>query len=185
MASRLIARALPLLCWCLASASAVRVRRSLGSATAALSLLLSPAAPSLATLNDPEAMGRYLAARDELVSLDQNWDKVVAAGGDGIRRRLGTVYSPPACTSPLCSFNLFTDKFVSRHFDDIDYEAFEAPSAALIEALNQADFLAYSSVFADYGNGGGGVDYIANSRAQVERAISAIDKVIEVLRRGD
>ena len=157
----------------------------LGGATAAACLLFAPTAPSQAALNDAEAMSRYLAARDELASLDKNWDKVISSGGDGIRRRLGTVYSPPACTSPLCSFNIFTDKFVSRHFDDIDYAAFEAPSADLIEALNQADFLAYSSVFADYGNGGGGVDYIANSRVQVQRAISAIDKVIEVLRRED
>lgn len=185
MLSRQIARALALVCLCLASAAGLRLRKMLGGAAAAACLLSSSAAPSLAALNDAEAMGRYLAARDELVSLDKSWDKVVLAGGDGIRRKLGTVYSPPACTSPLCSFNLFTDKFVSKHFDDIDFEAFEAPSAELVEALNQADFLAYSSVFADYGNGGGGVDYIANSRAQVQRAISAIDKVIEVLRRED
>lgn len=162
------------------SVLSLRLQRTVGSLSAAASLLLC-SGPAGAALNDPEAMGRYLSARDELVALDQNWERVVIAGGDGIRRRLGTVYSPPVCSSPLCSFSLFTDKFVSRHFDDIDYAAFEAPSAELLEALNQADFLAYSSVFADYGNGGGGVNYIASSRAQVQRAIGAIDRVIKVL----
>jgi hypothetical protein len=35
------------------------------------------------------------------------------------------------------------------------------------QALTSADFQAYSSVFSAYGNGGGGEDYIGNTRKQV------------------
>lgn len=136
---------------------------------------------SNAAVDDPSAIARYKDAERELQELDTNWDKVASAGGDSIRRKLGTVYSPPKCSSALCSFNIFTDKFVRAHSEDLNLAEFDAPSAELLEALNQADFLAYSSVFSDYGNGGGGVDYINNSRLQVKRAKEAITKVISVI----
>lgn len=50
-----------------------------------------------------------------------------------------------------------------------------------IQCYVHTDFLAYSSVFAGYGNGGGGEDYIGNSRKQVQRAISAMKEVLEVI----
>jgi hypothetical protein len=161
------------------SSHSLKFKKTMRAFATGLPLLL--ASPCYAVLNDPEAFNRFKDAKEELVQLDRNWESVVKSGGDGIRRKLGTVYSPPKCVSPLCSFPTFSEKFVRQHFDDIDMEAFEEPSAELLEALNQADFLAYSSVFADYGNGGGGVDYIDNSRVQVKRALSAITQVVNVL----
>jgi hypothetical protein len=126
-------------------------------------------------------LGRYANAKAELIALDKDWTAITEQGGDGIRRKLGTVYSPPRCDRALCSFSIFTNNFVKKHVDDLDLSAFDGPSGELLEALNQADFLAYSSVFSGYGNGGGGEDYIENSHAQVRRAIKAIDEVMVVL----
>jgi hypothetical protein len=41
--------------------------------------------------------------------------------------------------------------------------------------------LAYSSIFSDYGNGGGGADYMLQSQAQVQRAARSIKEAIEFL----
>ena len=127
---------------------------------------------------------RFSQGLKELQNLDANWDGIVKGQGDNIRRKLGTVYSPPVCESPLCGFSNFVPKFVKSH-DDIDLPEFEEPSSDLLEQLNQADFLAYSSVFADYGNGGGQTseDYIKESRAQVKKAIVSMKKVIDVLEK--
>ena len=71
----------------------------------------------------------------------------------------GTVYTPPKCESPLCNFSSFVMRFVQSHPDLEDSAALsllEEPLADALEAINQADFLAYSSIFSEYGNGGGG-----------------------------
>lgn len=167
----------------MSSTRALDVRKVVRSIPLAVSLLCAtPALQACATpMNDPEAMTRYNSAQAELIDLDRNWETIVKSGGDGVRRRLGTVYSPPKCSSSLCSFNIFTDKFVRQHLDDLDFAEFEGPSAELLQALNQADFLAYSANFADYGNGGGGVDYLDSARAQVKQAIASIAGVLAVL----
>ena len=126
---------------------------------------------------------RYQAALVDLEKLDTNWDSIVQGKGDNIRRRLGTVYTPPKCESPLCNFPSFTEKFVKSHIDDLDVDAFEEPSANLLSALNQADFLAYSSVFSEYGNGGGGANFIDLSHKQVEKAINSLHEIIAVLEK--
>eukprot|EP01031_Cornospumella_fuschlensis_P042287 gene42287-51638_t len=63
--------------------------------------------------------------------------------------------------------------------EDLDVVEFEEPARELLEALNQADFLAYSSIFSEYGNGGGGADYIKDSHAQVKRAVLLMDDVLK------
>jgi hypothetical protein len=60
---------------------------------------------------------------------------------------------------------------------------FAGPSSELLQALNQADFLAYSAIFQEYGNGGGGKDYIDLSHKQVVRSINAMKDCIAVLEK--
>mmetsp|Transcript_11953 Transcript_11953/g.12017 ORF Transcript_11953/g.12017 Transcript_11953/m.12017 type:complete len:217 (+) Transcript_11953:152-802(+) len=138
--------------------------------------------PSVAASNFPE-MSRYEAGLAELKRLDSNWDRIVQGEGDNIRRCLGTVYTPPKCENPLCSFPTFTEKFIRAHGDELDLEEFEEPSSALLTALNQADFLAYSAIFSEYGNGGGGADYINDSHKQVKKAIDLMQQVIDVIKK--
>merc|ERR1711871_878150 len=98
--------------------------------------------------------------------------------------------------SPLCSFSTFTQKFIQDNYDDIDSDAFEVISTEYLEALNQADFLAYSSNFAEYGNGGATCDddssatgdssckrisYLDQSKKQVKRAEVAMKNAIQFL----
>lgn len=71
---------------------------------------------------------------------------------------------------------------MQAHPDDLDISSFEEPISVVLQSLNQADFLAYSSVFSEYGNGGAGVDYIANSRVQIQKAIEGMNEVIKVLK---
>lgn len=132
-----------------------------------------------ARMEDADSI-RFVNGLKELENLDTNWDKIVKGEGDNIRRKLGTVYKPPACESPLCGFSNFVPRYVKTH-EDINLAEFDGPSGELLEALNQADFLAYSSIFSEYGNGGGGKDYIDDSRGQVKKAIVAMKKVIEVI----
>ena len=65
----------------------------------------------------------------------------------------------------------------------MDTDKFESISSEFLEALNQADFLAYSSIFSEYGNGGGGADYINQSRTQVKRAAGSIKEAINFLNK--
>ena len=134
--------------------------------------------PSLAAISS-ESLSRWQNAYQELKNLDDNWSTIVKGEGDNIRRKLGTVYSPPSCLNPLCSYDTFVNRFVRENSDDIDFEVFEGPSGELLEALNQADFLAYSSVFSEYGNGGGGADYIEQSRKQVKRGVQKFEEILK------
>ena len=92
------------------------------------------------------------------------------------------MYTPPTCESSLCSYQNFITKFIKDHqADDIDVGAYDETSTVLLQALNQADFLAYSSVFAGYGNGGNGIDYIDESHKQVKKAINVISELISIV----
>jgi len=127
-------------------------------------------------------MTRFASILNELEMLDNSWDTVVMNKGDNIRRKLGTVYTPPICSSPLCGVSNYIPKYVKTHYDDLDVVSFEDPSNRFLQAYNQADFLAYSSMFADYGNGGGtGTDYIELSHEQVKKAIEATKEMIQVI----
>jgi hypothetical protein len=89
-------------------------RKMLGTAGLCFSLGSSPV---LAKVNDPNAIERWQSAYKELQNLDKNWDMIVndnrsGTNGDNIRRKLGTVYTPPNCDSPLCSFSSFVNRFV-------------------------------------------------------------------------
>lgn len=146
---------------------------------------------------DTASLGRFDLALKELQTLDRNWDSIVKDQGDNVRRKLGTVYAPPKCMSPLCSFSSFTQKFVQDNYDDIDSDAFELISTEYLESLNQADFLAYSSNFAEYGNGGATCDdedkdagdsckrvsYLDQSRRQVQRAEKAMKDAVDFLNK--
>ena len=134
-----------------------------------------------AAVTDDINVTRFKSAFNELQNLDDNWNVVVKDQGDNIRRKLGTVYTPPKCESPLCGFSSFVSKFVQSHPDDLDLPSFEEPISEVLEAINQADFLAYSSIFSEYGNGGGGKDYIEDSHKQIIRAKNAMEQVIKVL----
>eukprot|EP01031_Cornospumella_fuschlensis_P033341 gene33341-40331_t len=103
-------------------------------------------------VNDDIAISRFKQAKLELVDLDNNWDRVVQGKGDN---------------------------FMRSHPEDLNIVEFEEPARELLEALNQADFLAYSSIFSEYGNGGGGADYIKDSHAQVKRAVLLMDDVLK------
>ena len=153
--------------------------RFIGSVSCSFGLLMSAPDHSIAVI-DPASISRFRQGYEDLQELDKNWDSVVKDSGDNIRRVLGTVYANP-CSSPLCSFPIFVNKFAKANVDDLDLSAFDGPSNELLEALNQADFLAYSSVFSGYGNGGGGEDYIGGSRKQVQRGIAAFKEVLQVL----
>lgn len=140
--------------------------------------------------SDLVGVARFERARDDLKALDENWDTVTAKGGDGVRRQLGTAYAPPKCLPALCSWNLFVDRFVRT--EDVDISEFDGPSLELQQALTNADFLAYSSVFSDYGNGGGGMegaggsaDLLQNSRKQINIAVKALDKLIDIVAKGE
>lgn len=129
-----------------------------------------------AVVQDDASISRLTAASNSLKDLDANWDKIVGSDGDAVRRVLGTVFTPPRCDVPLCGFEKFGRDFLKNHFDDIsDMDSFDTELGKANDFLNQADFLAYSAIFSEYGNGGGGKDYIAESRIQVKRAIAAID----------
>jgi hypothetical protein len=141
--------------------------------------------PVLAKVNDPESLSRFAQGYEELQSLDRDWDKIVLNNGDNIRRRLGTVYTPPKCDKALCSFDSFISKFVKANMNELDFDAFEEPSRELLQALNQADFLAYSSIFSEYGNGGGGKDYIADSRTQIQKATKLMGTLVETINKVD
>lgn len=136
-----------------------------------------------AALDDTVAIKRFEDSLDVLSNLDKNWDSITKGNGDNIRRKLGTVYAPPTCDSPLCNFPGFVTKFVKAHPDDLEVDGFEEPIAEVSEAINQADFLAYSSMFSEYGNGGNGEDFLTNAHNQVKRAVTNLKLVVTELKR--
>jgi len=137
---------------------------------------------------DDASMLRLKASLQELQKLDKDWNSItnIAGAGDNIRRVLGTVYSPPNCDSPLCSSDKFVKRFVTTHLDDIDLDKFDGPSSQYLEALKNADFLAYSSIFSEFSAGGGLGDsssssYIDKSRDQVKVALVNLNEMIKIL----
>ena len=162
------------------------VAKAIGNVGCAFSLGFGAYIPTSQAAVPQASLSRWKDAYDVLSKLDQNWDKTVKGEGDNVRRQLGTVYAPPKCTSPLCSFNLFVPKFISENVNEIEnIDEILEPSSELLEALNQADFLAYSSVFSEYGNGGGGADYIQQSRKQVQRSNLKLKEIIDILEKSE
>lgn len=148
----------------------------------------SPSYAMAAISKDDASMIRLKASLQELQKLNDDWTSItkVAGAGDNIRRVLGTVYSPPNCDSPLCSSDKFVKRFVTTHLDDIDLDSFDGPSSQYLEALKNADFLAYSSIFSEFTGGGGFGDsssssYIDKSRDQVKKAIVNLTEMIKIL----
>ncbi|CAM9422384.1 unnamed protein product [Heterosigma akashiwo] len=130
-----------------------------------------------------------LAGYKELCQLDKNWEKIVVnrEDGDVIRRYLGTV----GVKSPLFqinkAFNGVKDAVGNnpdKYEDTIEVVDFVEASNDALQHIQQADFLAYSQNFANFGNGGGGEDYIALSRVQVKEAIASYKDILEALSLG-
>mmetsp|Transcript_28867 Transcript_28867/g.27651 ORF Transcript_28867/g.27651 Transcript_28867/m.27651 type:complete len:189 (+) Transcript_28867:73-639(+) len=158
--------------------------RTLSSIGCSIGLFTFNPEYSTATI-DPVSIARFRSGYEDLQALDKNWDTVIRdktgdIAPDNIRRVLGTVYRDP-CSAPLCSFSTFINKFVKANSDDLDVSAFDEPSRELQQALTSADFQAYSSVFSAYGNGGGGEDYIGNTRKQVQKGIVAFKDILDVI----
>lgn len=177
------------LCWQGAVAAVLppllrRLQR--GAAALSISAALCYAPTVIAVGTDGGSIDRYAKVLGELKTLDDTWSDQTVKGGDDVRRVLGTVYSnTKGCTSSLCGFTQFQNKFVSKYGADLeDFASFEQSSSQLLEALNQADFLAYSANFADYGNGGGGSDYIKDSRTQVKRAITLLEEILPQIKNA-
>lgn len=141
---------------------------------------------------DPSYISRYELVKVDLQNLDNNWDAILAGekkgeslSGDNVRRKLGTVYSASTgCTQSLCGFTNFQNKFIKEFGSDLsDYDSFETAASNLLESLNQADFLAYSAVFSDYGNGGGGQNYLDDSHTQVKKALKSVNDILIEIRK--
>mgnify|MGYP004189054257 CR=1 FL=1 len=132
-------------------------RRDLGAATIAAVAALAPAA---ARAGDPRA--QWDAAQKEIDAILQDWP--IAGGGDGIRRRIGTVGD----TSPLFQIEKSCKKLIPAAEDP---EAFAEALENFVSAIARVDGMAYSSNFA----GGSGkpsensaTKYIERSRGEVE-----------------
>lgn len=141
---------------------------------------------------DESYISRYELVKNDLQYLDNNWNNILngekkgeSSPGDNVRRKLGTVYSVNSgCTQSLCGFTNFQNKFIKEYGTDInDYDSFETSASNLLESLNQADFLAYSSVFSDYGNGGGTQNYLDDSHVQVKKALKSVNDILTEIRK--
>ncbi len=96
------------------------------------------------------------AGFSELESLDRDFDAIVArSGGDGVRRRVGTV----GTASPLYSFQKRLNEIVALLNEEseselkergvVDVAEFVERGIDVVTGLREVDFLAYSSIFAD------------------------------------
>lgn len=127
-----------------------------GSICLASCFVCMPTQMACAKLTE-EGVNRFINAKAELDDLDTNWDKISGKSeanpmglGDNIRRKLGTVYTPPKCDYALCSFESFTKSFLKDNFEDLDMDSFEDLVSPLNNALGQAEFLAYSANFNEF-----------------------------------
>ena len=160
------------------------IARFVGSICCATSLGIGAYVPTVHATGIPSAsLLRWTSAYDELQNLNKNWDTIVTGDhdGDSIRRKLGTVYTPPACESPLCSFSNFVPKFMVEYGEDIDIDEFESPSQELLLALNEANSAAYNAIFCPEFANPSAADYIKTSRKQVQRSISNMKQIINIL----
>ena len=127
-----------------------------GSICAATWFAFIPTEMATAKLSE-EGVNRFRNAKIELDNLDTNWEIIIGRSetnpmglGDNIRRKLGTVYTPPKCNLALCSFESFTKSFLKENFEDIDVDTYEDLTSPLNNALGQAEFLAYSANFNEF-----------------------------------
>ena len=167
--------------------------RAIGHAGTAFALIASFVTPVMAVeateMAFEQQVERLESAQAELRSLDKEWFNVVKErGGDGVRSRIGTVYKPPLCEPALCNMPRFVIKFIESN-PELDIDLVEEPARELATALNQADFLAYSANFADYGNGGGvygsspqSDQYLDKSHVQIGLALEDMNELLKAVK---
>jgi len=155
--------------------------RSMASAVVTLGLAFPNPALALGESSLESGPARFTQALESLRTLDKDWGTAVKEPDD-VRRVLGTVYTSAGCTKPLCGFESFVRNYAKSHVDELnDIEEYDTYFLEAQKALTSADFLAYSAVFSEYGNGGGGKDYVELSKVQVEKAIEALTQLNKVV----
>ena len=155
----------------------IKVACALFTATTTLGLGMNPIACNAAL-----DLTRFKTALSELQDLDKNFDSIT--DGDAVRRSLGTVYKPPKCDLALCNFAPYLENFIKANYDELDnLDEIDEPLKALATALQQADFLAYSSNFADAAGGGGSTaqKYLAKSRFQIKLSEELLQNLLKQL----
>lgn len=80
------------------------------------------------------------------------------------------------------AFTGIQDALISDPSADIDPLDFAELSGEVLAALRESEYLAYSANFAGYGNGGGGVDYIEESRQLVEKTRKLYAQLLKLLK---
>jgi len=146
----------------------------------------------LGDANFNQHVHRLEQASAELAALDRDFFQVVGSrGGDGVRAALGTVYKPPKCEPALCNLPTFVEKIITSN-PDIDLDAVEEYARELTTALSQADFLAYSAMFADFGNGGAvygsspqSDHYLDKSRVQIKKAKNDLNLLLKLMKTSN
>jgi hypothetical protein len=51
----------------------------------------------------------------------------------------------------------------------------------VLDKIKDADFLAYSSNFSNYGNGGGDTDYLEESHKAIKPALEAYSELVQMI----
>lgn len=115
---------------------------------------------------------QIVAGYDKLEELLAKWDKL-EDHGDAVRRYLGTV----GTKSPLFKLDrafrcIREDIFAGEErYADLDALEFAEQSQAVLDGIKNSDFLAYSSIFSSYGNGGDDINLVNSSKDQVVETI--------------
>ena len=126
-------------------------RRDLGSAGTAAVAALAPAVARA------EPRDQWIAAQKEIDSILADWP--IAGGGDGIRRRIGTV----GATSPLFDIEKTCRKLIPTADDPV---AFAEALEEFVSGIARVDGMAYSSNFA----GGSGKPSENSATRYIERS---------------
>ena len=126
-------------------------RRDLGAAAVAAVAALAPAAARA------EPRDQWIAAQKEIDSILADWP--IAGGGDGIRRRIGTV----GATSPLFDIEKTCRKLIPTADDPV---AFAEALEEFVSGIARVDGMAYSSNFA----GGSGKPSENSATRYIERS---------------
>jgi hypothetical protein len=102
-------------------------------------------AVAAATLTPETALQQWKDSVKTIDNLCDNWDTISKAGGDAIRKELGTANFG---TSPSPLFQIDKAFKVLRNNDDFDVMELTEQAEELSNALARADTMAYSSNFA-------------------------------------
>ena len=125
---------------------------------------------------------QILAGYDKLEELVLKWDKL-EDHGDAVRRYLGTV----GTKSPLFKLDrafrcIREDIFAGEErYADLDALEFAEQSQAVLDGIKNSDFLAYSSIFSSYGNGGDDINLVNSSKEQVVETIRIYKDLLKYL----